>query len=349
MKKILSMAALALVMAGCSNDDENVKIDNGEASNAVAIQISQKVAGVESKAAITPGADMLATIIMVDESSSTSSPDFAQFTPKTENELMADGTGGKKLGSDDKRATVATTTFKASTTAAAIGELTPKLYYPVEEKSSEKKTFLFGVSPIGDVSGTSVTFNEKDGSQDVMFTGAVDAGSKKSHETKPELVFEHQTTQLTFVAKLSGDLTGSDWVGKEVTVKNIVIQSAQVPASLNINGGTIDWTKGANLTVKGCDTKLTTEACQPSIPVMVKPATSILVNLELSVSGTSKWYNNLTIKNEDNEALTTNKAQSHEITFTITPPITALDGTQIEANAKIVDWEKGAAGNVTIQ
>ena len=346
MKKILSMAALALIMAGCSNDNDEVKIDNGEAANAVAIQISQKVAGVESKAAIAPGSKMQAVIMMVD-AGSTDSPDFSAFTPKTENVLG--GTDGKTLEKDANRATVATTQFEAKTSAETI-TLTPKLYYPVESSNSSKNTWLFGVSPLGSVAGTVVTFNETDGLQDVMYAKKAAAGSKDSHSTDPALEFEHKTTQLTFVSKLSGELTGSDWEGKSVTVKNIVIQSAQVPASLNFSDGTVNWTTGANLTVAGCNTVLTTTACKPSVPVMVKAGGDIKVNLELSVAGTIKWYNNLTVQNSSNNGnLVTIEASSHEITFNITPPKTASDGTEIAATAKIVDWHKGEAGNVEIK
>lgn len=345
MKKILSMAALALMVASCSNDDENVKIDNGEASNAVAIQISQKVAGVESKAAITPGSTMQANIIMVDAGSGdANNPDFSAFTAKTENTLT-----GTELKNDVNRATVATTQFEAKTSAEAI-TLTPKLYYPVESGSNTKKTFLFGVSPMGAVSGTTVTFTQTDGSQDVMYAGKVDAGSKDAHSSVEPLEFKHKTTQLTFVAKLSEELTGSDWDGQKVTVKNIVIQNAKVPASLNFSNGTVTWTAGADLTVAGCNTELTTTACKPSVPVMVQPTSGIKVNLELSVDGTIRWYNNLTIQNEANNGdLTTVEAKSHEITFTITPPKTATDGTEITSTAKIVDWTEGEKGNVTIQ
>lgn len=343
MKKILSMAALALMMASCSNDDENVKIDNGEATNAVAIQISQKVAGVESKAAITPGSTMQAVIMMVDAGGDTN-PDFSAFTPKTENTLT-----GTELKSDANRATVATTQFEAKTTAETI-TLTPKLYYPVEAGSSAKKTWLFGVSPMGAVNGTTVTFTQTDGLQDVMYAEKADAGSKDSHISNPALTFKHKTAQLTFVAKLSGELTGSDWDGKNVTVKNIVIQNAQVPASLNFSSGVVAWAEGASLTVAGCNSALTTTACKSSVPVMVRPTTDILVNLELSVDGAIKWYNNLKILNSSsNGSLTTKEAESHEITFTITPPQTATDGTEIAATAKIVDWTVGEKGNVEIK
>lgn len=348
MKKILSMAAIALTLASCSNDDENIVIDNGEATNAVAIQISQKVAGVESKAAVTLGSTMQAVIMMVDAGDSdANNPDFTAFTPKLQNILG--GTDNKELQNDANRATVATTQFEAQTSATTI-ELTPKLYYPVESGSSTKKTWLFGVSPMGDVKGTIVTFSQTDGLQDVMFADKVDVGSKDNHTIISPLEFKHKTTQLTFVAKLSSELAGTDWENKEVTVKNIVIQSAGVPISLDFNGGKVEYKTGTALTVKGCDTKLSLTPCSPSVPVMVQPASGIKVNLELSVGGTVKWYNNLMVKKSGSlDDLVTKEAESHEITFTITPPITASDGTAIEASAKIVDWTKGDAGSVEIK
>lgn len=340
MKKILSMAALALVMAGCSNDDENVKIDNGEASNAVAIQISQKVAGVESKAAIKPGSDMQANIIMVDAGSSADNPDFTAFTPKTENTLS----GGNKLESDDHRATVSNTEFKAATTSGEI-ELTTALYYPVS--SEDKKTWILGVSPQGNVDASKVTFHETDGLQDVMYAKQTAAGSKKDKEDPIALQFEHKTTQLTFVAQLAGALDGTEWAGKTVSVKNITIQKAKIPVSLALSTGVVS-VENKNLTVAGCNTGLSTSPCAPSEPVMVGAGTNIMVDLELSVGGTTKKYTNLSVVN-GNQPLTTLEGYSHEITFTITAPVEASDGTKISTSAQIVDWKTGAAGNVTIQ
>ena len=83
---------------------------------------------------------------------------------------------------------------------------------------------------------------------------------------------------------------------------------------------------------------------------MVQPASGIKVNLELSVDGDIKWYNNLTIQNATSTGdLTTEEAKSHEVTFTITPPKSATDGTAIAATAKIVDWTAGEKGNVEIK
>ena len=124
-KSLLSMAALALIMASCSNDEENV-IDNGEAANAVPVQISQKVAGVETKAAVVPGVSMQAVILMADGES----PDFTSFTPRKENTLDNEN----KFAGDGDRANIANAEFTASGTAGEI-TLTPALYYPVSAKT----------------------------------------------------------------------------------------------------------------------------------------------------------------------------------------------------------------------
>lgn len=339
------MAALALIMASCSNDEENVVIGNGEAANAVPVRISQTVTGVETKAAIIPGNKMDAVIIMVDgNSSSASAPDFDSFTPKKDNTLD----GENKFVNDAARANYANTQFTASTTENDI-VLTPTLYYPVDGDASPKKTWILGVAPQGTVSGTTVTFTQTDGLQDVMFAGQQAAGSATDSKTKAALNFQHKTTQLTFVAQLSKDLTGTEWAGKTVSVKDITIQNAEVPASLAFNTGTVSWKAPANLTVAGCNTALSTTPCAPSVPIMVKPATGILVNIDLSVEGAIQSFTNLTIKNESNANLATLEGYSHQVTFNITPPTAASGATAIEVSAKIEPWKPGDAGKVDIE
>ena len=134
-KSLVSMAALALIMASCSNDEENV-INNGEVANAVPVQISQKVAGVETKAAVVPGVSMQAVILMADGES----PDFTSFTPRKENTLDNEN----KFAGDGDRANIANAEFTASGTAGEI-TLTPALYYPVSAETT--KASILGVSP----------------------------------------------------------------------------------------------------------------------------------------------------------------------------------------------------------
>lgn len=345
------MTALALILAGCSSNEDDVKIDKEGTNKAVPIQISQKVAGVETKAAITTGSKMEATIIMVDAGtdSSTDSPDFDNFTPRKENEITENSSkgGAMELQSDDKRATVATAEFEAKTEATSI-TLNPTLYYPVSTDS--KKTWILGVAPQGTVDNTKVTFTDVDGLQDVMYAKQQEAGSSSSDGKKtPALEFEHKTTQLLFVAKLTKELTGTEWADKYVSVTSITIQKAQVPTAILIKDGTLE-SKEMSLTVAGCNAALTTDPCDPSIPVMIKPSTSLMVNILLKVGDKTISYNNLKVqKSEGGGDLATFAAKSHLITFEITPPIKAGDGTAIEATAKVQPWTTGDAGKVEIK
>lgn len=336
MKKMLSMAALALIVASCSNDEENVP-DN-KVMNAVPIRISQQMTGVETKGAVTPGTDMQAVILMADGDN----PDFTSFTPKTDNTVN----GSNKFDSDADRANVSNTKFSASTTAGEI-DLTPVLYYPVS--SEDTKAWILGVSPLGTVGASVVTFNDVDGFQDVMYAGKTDAGSSKTPGGSIVLDFKHKTTQLTFVAKLAKELTGSEWDGKEVSVKTITVQKAKLPASLTFSTGAVNWTDEKSISVAGCATGLTTDACDPSNPIMIAPASSITVDLELSVGGKKKVYSNLPVKNESNGNLVTLEGNSHLVTFKITPPATVTGATAITVTAKVAKWTEGANGTVEIQ
>lgn len=127
-KSLLSMAALALIMASCSNDRRECSNRQRRGGKCGAVQISQKVAGVETKAAVVPGVSMQAVILMADGES----PDFTSFTPRKENTLNDEN----KFAGDGDRANIANAEFTASGTAGEI-TLTPALYYPVSAETAK--------------------------------------------------------------------------------------------------------------------------------------------------------------------------------------------------------------------
>lgn len=335
------MAALALIMAGCSNDEETPEINPGEVTNAVPVQISQKVAGVETKAAVGIGNDVSAVILMAD------AQDFSGFTPNKENKLN----DSNKFADDADRANYSTTIFKAQTTAGEIKNWTPVLYFPTSG-SGEKTVYIAGVAPQGNVTATDVEFADIDGLQDVMYAEAKAATLSSANEqtATPELEFKHKTTQLTFAAKLAEALTDTEWDGKAVTVKSITIQKAQLPKSLSFGAGTVNYADEASFVVKGTSTTLSTSAADVSSPVMVKPTADILVNLTLSIGGTEKTYINLPVlKDGSSDKLTTVEGKSHKVTFSITAPKTPDGATAVTVKAKVVDWTVGDAGSVEVK
>lgn len=337
-KNLLSMAALALIMAGCSSNEDDVKIDNGEGTAPVAINISQKVTGVETKAATNP-IEVKADIIMIDADSN-GDPDYSGFVPNKTNKIN----NSNSFDSESDRANVALVTFTANAVATAI-KPSPTLYYPT---SSSTSTFIFGVAPQGTVSnGGKVSFSTVDGYQDVMFAGKQSAGSSNSTNTV-ELDFAHQTAQLIFVAKLSStDFTNTEWANKTVSVDKIIIQNAGVPNSINLSDGNIEWdTKSVD--VAGCNTTLGTAACAESVPVMIKPAASVTVDLVLKLSdNTIVQYNNLIIQSVNGGNLSVNRGESHLVTFEITAPKAATNA-KVQVTARVQEWTKGTDGKVEI-
>lgn len=337
------MAALALIMASCSNDEETPEINPGEVTNAVPVQISQKVAGVETKAAVGIGNDVNAVILMAD------AQDFSGFTPNKENKLN----NQSKFAQDADRANYSTATFQAQATASKIENLTTTLYFPTQGGGGDKTVYIAGVAPQGNVTATAIEFTDIDGLQDVMYAAAATAtlGSAGSQTATPDLEFKHKTTQLTFAAKLAEELTDTEWDGKAVTVKSITIQNAQLPQSLSFGAGTVNYADAASFVVKGISTTLTkASAVDVSSPVMVMPTTNILVNLTLSVGGTEKTYNNLPVlKDGSSDKLTTVEGKSHKVTFTITAPTTPDGATAVTVKAKVVDWAVGDAGSVEVK
>ena len=340
------MAALALIMAGCSNDEETPEINPGEVTNAVPVQISQKVAGVETKAAVSLGSEMTANIIMVDAGGEDAdNPDFNAFSPITTNTFGDATSGGKELKADADRANVATATFKADATETGI-KLNPTLYYPVSAK--DKKTWILGVAPQGVVDQTKVSFNDVDGLQDVMYATKIE-GTGNAASTKINLEFKHQTTQLLFVAKFAAgtDLSTTEWKDKTVSVTSIEIPKAQVPNAININDGSLACTE-KKLTVAGCKEALGTDACAKSVPVMIKASASLVVNLVLKVGEETVTYSNLEVKKATGDNLATVAGKSHLITFEITAPVGSSQPT-VGATAKVVDWTVGEEGKVEIK
>ena len=154
MKTKLSVAAMALLLASCSSNDNDLLPENPV--NATPIQVSQSVQGmVKTRAAVGVGSDVTATVLVADGSSNNAdAADWANFSPVLANEVTEDG-GQNKLKT---RATVSTASFKAGSKATV--SLNPILYY---HTTTGTKSWLAAVAPAGTVSGTTVTIPQTDG------------------------------------------------------------------------------------------------------------------------------------------------------------------------------------------
>ena len=268
MKTKLSVAAMALLLASCSSNDNDLLPENPV--NATPIQVSQSVQGmVKTRAAVGVGSDVTATVLVADGDQAA---DWTKFSPVLANEVKEDG-GQNKLTT---RATVSTASFKAGSKATV--SLNPILYY---HTTTGTKSWLAAVAPAGTVSGTTVTIPQTDGEQDVMLADAAEAGSSNS-ASNPELTFKHLTTQLNFEMKLTTQASGGEWTDKTISLKKISVQDAQVPAEVNVapasgKAGVSKWTDAAVMNVGGISSvALGADAVRVGNPLMIQASGQVV-------------------------------------------------------------------------
>ena len=340
MKTKLSVAAMALLLASCSSNDNDLLPENPV--NATPIQVSQSVQGmVKTRAAVGVGSDVTATVLVADGDQAA---DWTKFSPVLANEVKEEN-GQNKLKT---RATVSTASFKAGSKATV--SLNPILYY---HTTASTKSWLAAVAPAGTVSGTTVTIPQTDGEQDVMLADAAEAGSSSSQQ-KPELTFKHLTTQLNFEMKLTTQASGGEWSGQTVSLKKISVQDAQVPAEVNVapasgKAGVSKWTDAAVMNVGGISSvALGADAVRVGNPLMIQASGQVVIDAVISVGGTDITFNNVTIKKQDDANLSTVAGKSHLITLNVTEPLTPEDATKMTVTATVTDWVAGDAGHADL-
>ena len=340
MKKVLCMAALALLAASCSND-ENEQVIDGKVGNVSPIQITQTVAGVKTKAAIGSGSTVEAVILTHDGSN-----DFSSFVPKYDNTLNE----SNEFANATDRANVSIATFQAGTAAKDV-TLSTTLYYSTTKGD---EVYILGVAPKGDIIQNKAIQFSQDGKQDVMYADKSSAGSENSHDSKPTLAFKHLTTQLKFAAKITRVANGvtGEWGGASVHIKSIAIHNVSLPASLTFNDGKVAWASPLDhfSVPEIITTPLSSTATEVSQPVMMNASSSTTIDVVITVGTTEKSYINLPVNDEKtNSGLETEISKSHLITLDITEPAQASGISAITAQATVDEWTEGNSGTVTIK
>lgn len=339
MKKMVSMAVLALLAMGCSSDNSNEIPVPETPVNADVISINQTVEGMTaSKAAVVNGSEVTASVLMRDGSSAA----WEGFTVVEQNTI--------DQGAVNTRATVSTATFEVGD-SKAIG-LNPPLYYDKDNQSTE--VFLAAVAPAGTINGTTVTMQTTDGEQDVMLAEATTVGTYTNHTGPYTLNFAHKTTQLKFAVKLNAELSKA-WKGKNVTLKSITIQDVQLPQSVNVADGTLGWTSPASLVVQNiANLVVGTSSVTVGNPVMVNSSGEVKLNVVIKVGDEDKSYNNVQVTDTNGGAstkpLVTVIGSSHLITLTLTEPEAVGENEKvISTNATVTDWSTGHTGGADLK
>ena len=347
MKKILTMAAVALLAASCSNDKDVITPDLGTANAPVAIKLTQSVEGITTKAPITSGSQVEGIVVMVDVTSG-HEHDWGSFNPVYKNEI--DG-ATKELKT---RANVAGAVFTAGTETDIT--LTPTLYYD-NAQASPKNSHITAVVPSGTIESSKVVFGKVDGLQDVMTIGAdQDAGTAASpNQDGCKLTFSHKTTQLVFAASYTS-VAGNkgEWAGKDVSIKSIKVLGTQLPQSVNLTNGDVNWATASDFSVPNITTTaLSTTASTISPAVMVAPSNDIKLNVTINVGGTDRTYLNVPVMDSKNagEKLNAQEGYAHTVTLNITEPDkpTGDNVKALEVKATVNEWKQGNGGTVDLK
>lgn len=343
MKKILTMAAVVLLAAGCSNDDESRGITPNTGKEPVAIKLTQTVSGLSTKAPITNGSPVEGMVVMVDVESG-HQHDWASFTPIYKNVLD----GSKNLTT---RANVAGASFIAGTNGDVT--LNPTLYYD-NAASSPKNSHITAVVPTGTLESSNVKFGTVDGLQDVMSIGTdIDAGSAASPTDPLTLTFNHKTTQLVFAASYTKVSGGGEWSGKDVSIKSISILGAQLPEKVNLTNGDVIWTTAAPFSVPNIiGTALSSTASTVSPAVMIAPSKEILLNVTINVGGTDRTFLNVAVKDEKDATANLNALEgyAHTVTLNIVEPESPVDNSKaLTVKATVNEWKTGNSGSADLK
>lgn len=347
MKKILTMAAVALLAASCSNDKDVITPDLGTANAPVAIKLTQSVEGITTKAPITSGSQVEGIVVMVDVTSG-HEHDWGSFNPVYKNEI--DG-ATKELKT---RANVAGAVFTAGTETDIT--LTPTLYYD-NAQASPKNSHITAVVPSGTIESSKVVFGKVDGLQDVMTIGAdQDAGTAASpNQNGCKLTFAHKTTQLVFAASYTSVAGGKgEWEGKNVSIKSIKVLGTQLPQSVNLTNGDVNWATASDFSVPNITTTtLSTTASTISPAVMVAPSNDIKLNVTINVGGTDRTFLNVPVMDSKNagEKLNAQEGYAHTVTLNITEPDkpTGDNVKALEVKATVNEWKQGNGGTVDLK
>lgn len=349
MKKILTMAAVALLAASCSNDKDVINPDLGTANAPVAIKLTQSVEGITTKAPILKGSQVEGIVVMVDVTTGEGHPahDWGSFSPVYKNELE-DKDGTKTLKT---RANVAGAAFTAGTSTDIT--LNPTLYYDNTDVSP-KNSHITAVVPSGTIESSKVVFGKVDGLQDVMTIGTdIDAGNATTHDENYTLEFAHKTTQLVFAASYASVADGQgEWGGKDVSIKSIKILGTQLPQSVNLTNGDVNWATASDFSVPNITTTaLSTTASTISPAVMVVPSKDIKLNVTINVGGTDRTFLNVPVMDSDQKdaMLNAQEGYAHTVTLNITEPDKPTGATALTVKATVNEWKQGKGGTVELK
>ena len=183
-----------------------------------------------------------------------------------------------------------------------------------------------------------------------------DAGTAASpNQNGCKLTFAHKTTQLVFAASYTSVAGGKgEWEGKNVSIKSIKILGTQLPQSVNLTNGDVNWATASDFSVPNITTTaLSTTASTISPAVMLAPSNDIKLNVTINVGGTDRTFLNVPVMDSKNagEKLNAQEGYAHTVTLNITEPDKPIGDNvkALEVKATVNEWKQGNGGTVELK
>ena len=183
-----------------------------------------------------------------------------------------------------------------------------------------------------------------------------DAGTAASpNQNGCKLSVAHKTTQLVFAASYTSVAGGKgEWEGKNVSIKSIKILGTQLPQSVNLTNGDVNWATASDFSVPNITTTaLSTTASTISPAVMLAPSNDNKLNVTINVGGTDRTFLNVPVMDSKNagEKLNAQEGYAHTVTLNITEPDkpTGDNVKALEVKATVNEWKQGNGGTVDLK
>ena len=294
---LLSLLAAGVLLAACSKgENEGAAISGNDEEQLVPIRLSSGIGDASPAASKAPVTGNVSVQIEGWESSSAVSYASASTWQST--------------------ATVSTGASASSIT------LSPVRYY---NANSNVTTYIKGWYPQAASSNGTVSFTNTDGSVDALYASAV-SGSKSSAISN-ELVFNHQTAQISFKVQ------AGDGLADNTTLSSIKIKNAELPTGFDLTktnaAEVVTYASAADLTVPGITTGATTissTATSVGNAVMIKPISSKTFTIDVVTNNATYSNQTVTVNTNSIEAGT-----AYEVTLTF-----GQEGLSLQGN--ITPW-----------
>lgn len=302
---VLSMLAIASMaaMSSCSSESDPVdEVINAGNQEKVEIKIAAGVLKAETKAPVDDSA------------------------PTTVSILRKDGNGAWDA--------VNPISVAISGTTDNIFSGDPQYY----NTDGTTNTSFIGFYP-GTISGSTVTFANTDGKQDVLLSNELDAGNRTTPATNPTLTFKHKLALIKFTF-IKGDSYPTD---DQVTA--VTLKGADVPASMDINTGNFTMANKATTGILAFENKTYTITANNTATIESEDALMVEHGKDIQLEITTKNNGIFTVENvkigtTDGQKTEAGKQYNIKLTF---------NKKSVSATASIESWGEAIEGSGTVE